>query len=102
MNKYGDNIEPKKQKPPKVLEIRFHKNIAEHDLHIKYKKIEDALKKGNHVKLRLQLMGREKAHPQQAVAWLTDIAEKFAEYSTLNRQPTPDNLVVILFPKKRK
>jgi translation initiation factor IF-3 len=99
MNKY-DKSPQKNQTQQKVVELRFHKNIAEHDLEIKARKIEQALLKKNQVKLRLQLMGRERSHPEQGVEWLTKLVERFSEISTSNRKPTYDNLVVILFPKK--
>jgi len=100
MNKYDKSEQNKNQTQPKMVEIRFHKNIAEHDLEVKSRKIEQALNKKHQVKLRLQLMGREKAHPEQGVEWLSSLVEKFSEISTSNRKPTKDNLVVILFPKK--
>lgn len=100
MNKYDKSETVNHAKHTKIVEIRFHKNIAEHDLEIKSRKIEQALLKKSQVKLRLQLMGREKSHPEQGVEWLKELVEKFSEISTSNRTPTKDNLVVILFPKK--
>lgn len=98
MDKYSPNSGS--QKAPKITEIRFHKNIGENDLNVKLNKIEESLTKKHQVKLRLQLIGRERSRPQEGVEWLMRIVEKFSKISTPNRKPTPDNLVVILFPKK--
>lgn len=100
MDKYAKEPLKKQQKAPKITEMRFHKNIGEHDLEIKLNKIEEALKKKHQVKIRLQLIGRERSRPKEGVQWLIELTSKFTEIATLNRQPTTDNLVVILFPKK--
>lgn len=92
--------EQKKVRPQKIMEMRFHKNIAEHDLEIKARKIEQALQKKQQVKIRLQLIGRERAHPEQGVLWLEKLIERFSDISISNKKPTKDNLVVVLFPKK--
>lgn len=86
--------------PPKVVEIRFHLHIAEHDLETKAHKIETALQKNHPVRIRLQLMGREKSRPQSGVDWLNNLAKRFETISKLNKQPTTDNLSVVLFPTK--
>lgn len=99
-SRYIDNGNTKTHKPQRITELRFHKNITEHDLNIKLRKAEEALLKKHQVKIKLQLIGRERSHPEQGVSWLNEIVEKFEKISTSNRQPTPDNLVVILFPKK--
>lgn len=96
------NKEEKHPKQPKLVEVRYHKNIAEHDLVTKNKKVIQSLQHNHQVKIRLQLLGREKAHPKEAVAWLNNLIEAFTEYSVTNRIPTPDNLTVTLFPKKHQ
>lgn len=105
VDKYADKSRyeynsKKKQKPQHITEIRLHKNITEHDLNIKLKKAEEALLKKHQVKIQLQLLGRERTHPEQGVSWLNGVVERLNTISTSNREPTPGNLVVILFPKK--
>jgi translation initiation factor IF-3 len=85
---------------PKIVTMKFHKNISEHDLEIKAKKIEQSLQKKHQVKIQLNLIGREKSRPEQAVQWLNELTARFETISKPNREPTPDNLTVVLFPKK--
>lgn len=86
---------------PKLVVMKFHKNIAAHDLEIKSRKIEDALLKKHQVKIQLNLIGREKSRPEIGVEWLNNLVERFSEISKPNRKPTPDNLSIVLFPKTK-
>lgn len=92
----------KKVKQPKTVTMRFHLNIAQHDLEIKHKKIEHELNKRNFVKVQLQLLGREKSRPAFALEWLEKFLERYEEIATINKKPTPDNLNVILQPKRNQ
>lgn len=82
--------------------MQFHLNIAEHDLNIKHKKIEQELNKRNFVKVQLQLKGREKSRPDVALQWLNSFLQKYETIATANRQPTADNLTVVLQPKRNQ
>lgn len=86
----------------KLATIKFHLNIAEHDLEIKHRKIEDELKKGNQVKMVLGLVGRERSRPQLAVVWLNEQILPHEEYSACNKLATTDNLSIVLFPALHK
>jgi translation initiation factor IF-3 len=76
--------------------------IAEHDLARKLVQATKALDKGEQVRVQLQLKGREKSRPQSAVEWLNGhVLTPLSGISTLNKPPTPQNLNVVLFPKKK-
>lgn len=95
------NNQTKQTHQPKMVEIRLHLHIAEHDLEIKAKKIEESLIKKHQVRIRITLMGREKSRPQLGVDFLNRLIERFSEVGKPNRLPTTDNLNVVLFPKSK-
>lgn len=85
---------------PKLVEMRFHKNIADHDLAIKIHKIEKFLLDNHQVRIRLQLMGREKSRPESGVEWLNNLVKHFDKIAKPNKAPSTDYLSVVLFPTK--
>ena len=55
----------KKQTTIEVKEIRLTPRIADHDLQVKAKKIQEFLAEGDKVLLTIKFKGREKAHTEQ-------------------------------------
>lgn len=91
----------KKPKPTKVMTLRLHLNIAENDLNRKLAQALKALSKGEQVRVQLQLKGREKSRTQFALDRFNEIIEPLTESGTLNKQPSADNLNVVVFPRKK-
>ncbi len=99
-----DNKEKGKKpaKQAKVVTIKFHLGIQEHDLGIKHDKIREELHDGNQVKIMLVLQGRERSRPHNGVVWLNQQAAVHEEYSAMNKPATVENLSIILFPALHK
>lgn len=85
------------------MTLRLHMTIASHDLERKLHQAEQALAKGEQVRVQLQLKGREKGRTASAATWLTThVTGPLDEISTLNKPVSPTNLNIVMFPKKKK
>ncbi len=69
----------KKAKDVELKEVWLSPRIAQHDLEVRLKRVNEFLEKGNKVKISIKFKGREMAHPetghqvlQQAMAFLGD------------------------------
>lgn len=63
----------KKQKVIVTKEIKLSVKIAQNDINYKVKHAREFLEKGNHVKFRVFLRGREMAHPEAGAEVLTRV-----------------------------
>jgi len=101
VDKYGQDAVSKPQPKHKMHVLRFHINVGDADKARQVEKAKEFLAKKNQVKLFLQLRGREKSRPQVGVDFLNEILEELGTHGTVVNPPRPDNLVVILNPKKQ-
>lgn len=60
-----------------LKEIKFSINIAKHDFDTKIKHIDEFIQKGYDVRLIVELHGREKSHPENALTKMKEILNCF-------------------------
>jgi len=100
---YEQKKQQKKQKPVVVKEIRMRISTDEHDFELKEKQIGKFISKGYHVKISIQLKGREKNYKSVAIERLQKICNHFeneTEYSKVDSVGT--TVMTMLIPKKGK
>jgi translation initiation factor IF-3 len=75
----------KNQKKIEVKEVKFSCKIAENDIAYKVKHAREFLEKGNHVKLRVFLRGREMANPELGVEVLRRVWPMLEDVGNLEK-----------------
>ncbi|HIC10530.1 MAG TPA: translation initiation factor IF-3 [Campylobacterales bacterium] len=92
----------KKQKSIVVKEIKLSVKIADNDIGFKVKHARDFLAKGNHVKFRVFLKGREMGNPEAGKEVLLRVWEMVEDIATMEKAPFFEgryyNMLVV--PKK--
>jgi translation initiation factor IF-3 len=84
----------------KLHELRIGVRIADHDLNIKLKQATKWLTNKEQVRFTVQLKGREKGRPQQAMEMFQKIIKGLENVGTPTGQPTADKLMITFNPKK--
>ena len=81
--------------------LKFGPNIADHDLLVKIKKIDELLQKGKHVKCTVFFQGRNVLHPENGDKILDKILTSVKNGKVVNRGKLKGNsLEMFLAPKK--
>lgn len=93
-----DRLNKAKQKKVEVKGIRFGIRTDEHDLEFKKSQAEKFLKKGDKVKIEIQLRGREKAHQdlarQNLEKFVKSITEPHKTEQEIKRYPGGFNVII--------
>lgn len=71
-------------------QLRLTPVIAEHDLDTKRRAAERFLKKGDQVRISVQMRGRQKAHPEMARELIDRLIEELSEFGSPMRPPSQD------------
>lgn len=77
----------KKQKIIVTKEIKLSVKIAQNDIDYKVKHAREFLEKGNHVKFRVFLRGREMAHPEAGAEVLSRVWPMVEDIATRESEP---------------
>ncbi|MBI3486040.1 translation initiation factor IF-3 [Candidatus Daviesbacteria bacterium] len=77
----------KHAKEVEIKELWFTPRIAEHDLQTRLNRVEEFLKEGNKIMLRVKFRGREMAHTEFGFALLQKIFGLLGEKITIDREP---------------
>lgn len=88
-----------------VKEIQLRPNIEDHDLMVKFRKLEDFLRRGDKVKIVLMFRGREMAYAKkQGTDMLNRIIEMSKEFSAPEAMPKLEGrrMIMVLAPGKGK
>jgi len=92
----GDN-----DKPQKVSEVRLRPRISENDLKVKIKTINRLLDRGDRVKIKLQLWGREVSHPSLGEDVVKSVLEQL-DVQTVAPLKTQGRAMSTVVERKRK
>lgn len=84
----------------KLHELRIGVRIADHDLNIKLKQASKWLTNKEQVRFTVQLKGREKGRPEQAMEMFQKIVKALETVGTPTGAPSPDKLMLTFNPKK--
>lgn len=104
--KYHEEKKRKSEQSSKhcLKEIQLRPSISANDLQVKSRHIIGFLEKGNDVRVRIKLRGREKANSDQHGLFLVKFAESFQQYAKVDGKMTaggvPVGGVVTLKPIK--
>lgn len=92
----------KDTKTDETKQIRISVRISIHDMQVQSRKIDKFLEKGIKVRIRVQMRGREKAHPEVAEeTMMTFLAQITGEYQLENPPKlTGDSYLATIKPKK--
>lgn len=92
----------KRQRHVVVKEMNYRPKISSHDYDVKTRRVEEFLKAGSKVKVRVMFRGREMAHPELGTRLLERIAKDLAELSAVESAPKLDqrNMVMLLSPNR--
>jgi translation initiation factor IF-3 len=77
----------KKQKTITVKELKLSVKIADNDINFKVKHAREFLEKGNHVRFRVFLKGREMGNPEAAKDVLIKVWGMIEDVATLEKNP---------------
>ncbi len=94
----------KHQHQTQVREIRLSMKISEHDYRVKLNKIKEFLEKGDRVKVRLRLRGREMLHSHLGMSLVERVVNDLKEFAREEAPPKQEEQVIIvtLIPQKRR
>jgi translation initiation factor IF-3 len=86
-----------------IKEMKFRPKIDTHDYDTKMKHVERFLAEGSKVKLTIMFRGREMAHPELGRRILEKVAERVAEFATVESAPRQDgrNMTMVLHPTRK-
>lgn len=92
----------KKQKQFHFKEVRLKPSIKEHDYQIKLKAIRKFLEKGDRVRIRILLLGREMIYPQLGDNLMTKILADVYDLAGIEKPPVKEgrNILCVLYPKR--
>lgn len=108
-NKFKYNEEKKKKlensNKTTLKEIQIRPSISANDLQVKAKQITEFLNKGNPVRLRIKLKGREKANADQHGLFLVEFANRFSTQAKVEGKFGPEGSpvggILTLKPQKK-
>ena len=96
--KYRYDEEKKKKsentKKTTLKEIQIRPSISKNDLQVKFKQVEEFLSKGNPVRLRIKLRGREKANADQHGFFLAEFAAQFHKQAKIEKKLSPEGVPI--------
>ena len=106
-NKYvyeqGKKASEAKKKQAKVTlkELRIKSHIAEHDLEVRMRQIEEFLRKKNQVRFVVVFHGRENQHKDIGIEILNNTAKRMAQLADVdgNMQSMGNRMFITLIPK---
>jgi len=101
---YEQEKSRKADKTPKVKEVQFHVNIAEHDFQTKIRHAQEFLGAHHPVVVRLQFRGRENAHKDIGMELFQRVEKALSEVGTCDGGPRLNGKLAILHisPGKHK
>lgn len=76
----------KKQKIPKLKEIKFSLNIAEHDFQTKINKIKKLFNKGCQIRITIEFNGREINKPELGIALIEKVKIALLNFGNTNQE----------------
>jgi len=87
-----------------VREMRMSMKISEHDYQVKLDKIKDFLNKGDRVKVKLRLRGRELLHADFGMKRIEKLIQDLEGLATLEAPPKQEEhtIMVCFIPPKRR
>lgn len=93
----------KKQKVTHVKELKFTPKISEHDYQVKFRHMEEFLKRGDKVKATMTFRGREMAHMDIGRRLLERISKEVSAYAEVEAIPKKfgRSLVMVIAPKRK-
>lgn len=93
----------KNQKVIVTKEIKLSVKIAQNDIDYKVKHAREFLEKGNHVKFRVFLRGREMAHPEAGAEVLSRVWPMVEDIATRENEPKLEGRYVnmLVVPSKK-
>ena len=77
-----------------LKEIQIRPSISGNDLQVKVKQIQGFLEKGNDVRIRIKLRGREKANAEQHGLFLVRFANSFENQARVEGKITSDGVPI--------
>ncbi|MEO0096021.1 MAG: translation initiation factor IF-3 [candidate division WOR-3 bacterium] len=94
----------KHQHQTQVREMRFSMKISEHDYKVKLNKIKEFLEKGDRVKIKLRLRGREILHANMGLNLLEQVINDLKDIAKEEAPPKQEEqlIMVTLIPQKRR
>lgn len=94
----------KHQHQTQVREIRLSIKISEHDYQVKMNKIKEFLEKGDRVKVKLRLRGREMLHAHLGMNLVERVMNDLKEIAREEFPPKQEDQIisVTLIPQKRR
>jgi translation initiation factor IF-3 len=93
----------KRQRHVIVKEMNYRPKISSHDYEVKTRRIEEFLKAGSKVKVKVMFRGREMAHPELGSRLLERIAQDLSDVAAVEAAPRLDerNMVMLLNPVRK-
>ncbi|MGQ9816756.1 MAG: translation initiation factor IF-3 [bacterium] len=94
----------KHQHLTQVREMRLSMKISDHDYQVKINKIKEFLEKGDRVKVKLRLRGRELLHAHFGMKLVQRVINDLQEIAKEEAPPKQEDqtIYVILIPQKRR
>uniref|UniRef100_A0A7V1EJ15 Translation initiation factor IF-3 n=1 Tax=candidate division WOR-3 bacterium TaxID=2052148 RepID=A0A7V1EJ15_UNCW3 len=94
----------KHQHQTQVREMRLSMKISEHDYQVKLNKIKEFLEKGDRVKIKLRLRGRELLHSHLGVNLVERVVSDLKDIAREESPPKQEEqiIMVTLIPQKRR
>jgi translation initiation factor IF-3 len=93
----------KRRNHVETKEMKFNVRIGDGDLQVKCRKINEMLDEGDHVRVVVQMKGREKTHPELAKSLMEKIISHTANNGAIEGKISEDasRISLQLMPKKR-
>ena len=93
----------KKQKVIHVKELKFTPKISENDYQVKFRHMEEFLKRGDKVKVTMVFRGREMAHMDIGRRLLERVSKEVSVYAEVEAIPKKfgRSLVMVIAPKRK-
>lgn len=94
----------KHQHQTQIREMRLSMKISEHDYQVKMNKIKEFLEKGDRVKIKLRLRGRELLHAHLGMKLVERVKNDLQEIAKEEAPPKQEEQIisVTLIPQKRR
>lgn len=102
--KRQERASKKHQHQTQIREMRLSMKISEHDYQVKMNKIKEFLEKGNRVKIKLRLRGRELLHAHLGMKLVERVKNDLQEIAKEEAPPKQEEQIisVTLIPQKRR